>query len=246
MNRFLCILLLLAACGDTGQASVTYPLYVSGASATTFDVGGWSISLTRADVAFGPLYFCASSGASSDLCPQAVGELASDVRIDALSDVPIRVGDIAGVTGEVRSARYDLGISWPITANAPVASESAPDGHSAVLEGVATKGSESFQFVATIDLPPAFAGGHTVAGQRAETFVLGGQTQLTMLVPVEAWLSEIDFDSLSLSAAPSVEIRDGYAPLSDGAIDPRRAARDDLALAIVNLHRIQFEWSTGE
>lgn len=246
MKRAIWVVLFLVACGDTGQSSVTYPILAVGASSSSFEVEGWSIELTRADVAFGPLYFCASSGASSELCPEAVQEFAEDVFIDALAPGESRLGEVRGTTGEIRSARYDLGISWSITGNAPTASESAPDEHSFVVEGTATRGADSFSFSAQVDLPPVFAGGHTIAGQRTEVHVTDSDTSLTLSVPIEAWIAEIDFDELAALGVASVEIRDGVPALPDGSADPRQHARDSLAGAITNSHRIQFEWSTGE
>src|SRR5262245_36883458 len=99
-------------CGSTGQESVSYPIVGRGQAAEPFLVDGWEVTLTSARVGVGPIYFCATEGASSELCPIALGEFADAAVIDALDPTPRTLGRIDGFVGEIRSATYDFAYSW--------------------------------------------------------------------------------------------------------------------------------------
>lgn len=248
MNRYIlvAVLVLVAACGQTSQVDVSYPFVGEGSALHEFDVGTWRVTLTRADVAIGPVYFCAASGASQDLCPRAVQEFPHDAVIDALSAVPQNLGFITGVSGAMRSVKYDLGISWPITSSASVASASAPSGHSVLIEGTAVRGAEMFSFVAEIDIVPSYQGAYAILGQRVDATVEDSGQTLTVSVAPGVWLSHVDFDALADLGLSSVRIADGFALNADGSTDARQRARDVLVLQITNAEKPMFAWTTGE
>ena len=65
----------LGACSGTGQPEVAYQAFAAAKAPATIQAGDWSVTLDEASVAFGPVYFCAASSGSADLCETAVGEL---------------------------------------------------------------------------------------------------------------------------------------------------------------------------
>ncbi|MCA9603607.1 MAG: hypothetical protein KC417_16355, partial [Myxococcales bacterium] len=135
-----------ATCGDTGQTHVTAEVVGHGVGDTTFESAGWSVTLTRADVAFGPAYFCATTAADVDLCPAAVAETLDVGVVDGLSADLQPLGILEGDTQTVRSATYDFGITWLATEPAPLPAREAPGGHSARFLGTAVRGADSFDF----------------------------------------------------------------------------------------------------
>jgi hypothetical protein len=125
----------LVACGSTGAEPFRYPLVGTGAAAQPFAVGDWQVTLTRAEVAVGPVYLCATAAASPELCAVAIGEYTDIAVIDALDPAAQPLGEVAARPGDVRSAMLDYGISWFTTATAP--SPLSELEHSARLTGAA-------------------------------------------------------------------------------------------------------------
>lgn len=183
----------LAACGETGQEHIRLPLFAQGTAQTELTLEDAMIQLTRADVALGPLYFCAASGADVELCQTAMAEFLDTVVLDTLEAAPRRLGDLAGVSGQVRSALYDYGVSWLATQQAPEARTEL--GHSAVLEGTITREARAIRFRALIDLVPRTRGGMAVFGQPTR-HELGEGDQLTLSLDPYLWLGGIDLEAL--------------------------------------------------
>ncbi len=120
--------LTLAGCLDTGQARVEVPLSVAG-TALVGDVvtkGDVPLTVERADLAFGPLVLCPGNTAG-ELCETARLEWLDAVVVDTLDSTPRQVGLLEGVTGQVRSWMYDLGISSQLTQESPVPLPAAND-----------------------------------------------------------------------------------------------------------------------
>ena len=81
-------------------------------------MGDVSVTIDRADLAFGPLYLCAGATAG-DLCDTARFEWLDSAVVDTTLSDPVKVGELSGVTGTVRSWMYDLGLSSQLTREAP-------------------------------------------------------------------------------------------------------------------------------
>lgn len=145
----------LLSCGEPGQSRVSVPLYASGVelSEPIEARGGVTLTLTRAELAFGALYLCAGVSAG-DLCETARLEWLGSAVIDTLDPTPQPLGELTGVSGPVRSWMYDLGLSSQLTAEEPYVLEAAErlDGHSFVLEGVAELNGVSASFSAHIKI----------------------------------------------------------------------------------------------
>jgi len=210
MNHRIALTLTLAvtlasACGETGQREIRYPIFAGGtaASVRAVTVGEWSVTLDVARIGFGPVYFCATEGASSSLCPAAVAELADSVEVDLLATAttPARIGDIYGVTGSIRSATYDYAYVWLKTQSSPAPTAAAPAGHSARFEGRATRGSTTFRFSADIDIVPTLRGTRSVQGARVTADVADEHQRLDVRFDAAAWLAQIPFDVLAAQAS---------------------------------------------
>ena len=143
------------SCAETGQEQVTIPLYVAGTdlSQTTLAAGDVPVSVTRADLAFGPLYLCAGTTAG-DLCDAARLEWLGTAVVDLTSETPRRVGDLEGSTGVVRSWMFDLGISSQLTSVEPVVLDAAAElgAVSLVVEGSALVDDASIPFRVAIPI----------------------------------------------------------------------------------------------
>jgi hypothetical protein len=111
---------MLSACGESSQEHVRFPLFVAGSDHEAFDaVGDVSVNIEQADLAFGPLYFCAGAQAG-ELCDTARLEWLESVVVRATDAEPRWAGEITGVTGPVRSWMYDLGFVSLLTQKQPL------------------------------------------------------------------------------------------------------------------------------
>ena len=183
------------ACGSTGAETFAYPLVGTGAAPPTIMAGDWQVTLTRADVAVGPIYLCATAAASPELCNVAIGEFTDAATIDALDPTAQPLGDIDARPGDVRSAMLDYGISWFTTQTAP-----SPLGdlqHSARLTGTAVLGDMSLEFDATIDVTPPMRGSPALVGLHAVTDAPSDDSRLELVIDPAAWITGVDFDALA-------------------------------------------------
>jgi hypothetical protein len=196
MRTFL-FALLLAGCGDTGQTMVSYAALGHGAPARITQ-GPWTITLDRAQVALGPIYFCATAAASESLCQVAVNELARTLELDALSPVDQPLGDARGTTGTIHSLMFDLGITWFPTQNEARAATAL--GHSAHFEGHAERAGDLKRFVADIDILPQYQGSMAVNGVRlpAPQLIADTTSRLDVSLDAAAWISTVDWNELDL------------------------------------------------
>jgi len=82
-------LLCSVSCANTGRNEVTLPLFLAGTNVSTplMSVGDIPVRITRADLAFGPLYLCAGNTAG-DLCDTARLEWLDTAVVDTTSVTP--------------------------------------------------------------------------------------------------------------------------------------------------------------
>lgn len=184
----------LGGCSGTGQPEVAYQAFAAAKAPAPIQAGDWTVTLDEASVAFGPVYFCAASSGSADLCETAVGELTEIRAVDLLDPTPQSLGEARGFTGTIRSASYDYGIHWFLTEEAPTAAEAAPGGHSAHFAGQATKAGSSLRFVADVDVIPQFQGQRAVPSAAASAVIEGSSVRLDVAFDPGSWLSKVDFD----------------------------------------------------
>ncbi len=230
-----CAWMALWGCVDTGRSYVEVPFRARGEMRAPFDVNDWSIDLSRADLAMGPLYLCATESASPEFCDAATLEMLETVTIDALDSSPRELGTLRGITGTVRSAMWDYGMSWLGTASRPRTNPGAPEGHSAVFSGVATHlDGRRFEFECALDISPIMAGALVVRGRRIEAHSISDDGEmLTLVFEPRAWIRRLDFERLATRASEG----EGSVVLSPG--DPDYEA---LVVAMTSGALPDFEW----
>lgn len=227
MSRRALTLLLLAACGTTGAEPFAYPVHARGPGPGAFMVGAWEVTLTRADVAVGPVYLCATAAASPELCHVAIGEFTDVAVVDALAGEAAALGEVAARPGDVRSAMLDYGISWFTTDTGPEAL--AELGHSARLVGTAVRGDDTIAFDATIDVTPPMRGSPALVGVYASADAPGPDSELELELDPRGWLAGVDLDALAAAG-------------SEHTIVPGDAAHAAIAFAMTT-QPPTFRWS---
>jgi hypothetical protein len=189
-------LTLAPGCGPAAQTPVSYPLYGE-STGGVFMVGDWQVTLDVARVGIGPIYFCSTAGASAELCPTSLNEFADVAVIDARDPTPQRLGEVNGVTGEIRSVGYDLAYTWFPRQAEPTAAPMAPEGHSAHFEGQATGPEGSFRFIADVDVVPRYAGLRAIRQVTGvDTRVTDSALRLDIRLDPQSWWKVIDFSAL--------------------------------------------------
>lgn len=222
-----------AGCGSTGQELTSFPVHGAGTGERSFEKDGWTVTLERADVAFGPVYFCATSFADMDACPEANAEWLGTATVDALSSDLQMLGDAGAVTGTVRTAMFDYGRSWLLTEERVRASEAAPGGHSAVFVARIEKDAVRLEVRASVDVNPATAGQSAVIGAPTGTQAIEGNEALVVRFDPAAWWKGVDFDRVvSLD-----EDGDGVVELARGD-----DGYETLVIAMTARRLPSFEW----
>ena len=197
------------ACIESPQDPVSYAAVAVQRGDGTSTIDGWTITVTRADIALGPFYFCAASSGSSTLCGSSVAELTQVSVVDALHAAPSPIGTVRGFTGSIQSASYDFGISWFDTQTVATPASALPAGHSLHLEGAARKGAQVVTIVADVDVLPQYQGQNAVATAPASANVTSGATRLEVVLEPAAWFRQLDFDALAAKGAAPIVIKPG-------------------------------------
>jgi hypothetical protein len=204
------------------------------ADATFTDARGWEITLTRAELTFGPLVFCShqptffKSDSLTD-CGQVMGELGAAVSWDLLADADAVLGRLTGFTGQVHSAQYDFGWNWPSGQAAPLWRGEA-GAVSLVLDGTAHQGEVTHAFAFELDAKPRGAGLYTVAGLAAEGDQSSTTTRVTLSASAQKMLRYIDFGLLPEQAQPH-------------NVTPGSALENQLRLGFTTGTPVTFVWT---
>lgn len=233
MKRVVCIALLISGCGETGLSRVSFPVHGAGTGEASFESNGWAVAIEQADVAFGPIYLCATPFADIDVCPQAEAEWRGSAAIDAIDPAPQMLGDAEAVTATVRSAMFDYGRTWLLRDERPRATEAAPSGHSAIFVVRATREAVMLEVRADVDVDPGSAGQSAVIGASTGTHEITGEEALTVRFDPSAWWQRVDFDRIAASDVDG----DGVVTLAPG--DPDYEA---LVIAMTAGRLPAFEW----
>ncbi|MCL2725668.1 MAG: hypothetical protein FWD69_14650 [Polyangiaceae bacterium] len=225
----------LASCIESPQSPVDYDAVVVPQGNGSAAIRGWNVTLTHADVALGPFYFCASASGSSTLCDAAVAEITSVALVDGLALGQAPLGRVHGLSGSVQSAAYDFGISWFDTQTSPTPSPVTPGpGHSMQLEGQATNGATGFSFTANVDVVPQYQGQNAFPTAPAMANVTSSAFRLEVRFNPADWLKQLDFDDIANQMATS-----GSSVFD---IEPGSKEHAAILVGIKNLAPIDFVW----
>lgn len=229
-------MLWLAACeeGSTGQPLISYPLMGQPLEQAVFtDTYGWEITLTQAQLTFGPLVFCSHYPTffkrdSLTDCGQVMGEMTSAGTWDLLHTQTNQLGFVSGIEGQVHSLQYDFGWHWPIGNGTPVfLGESGAV--SLYLEGEAVHGNNRVLFSFHIDVKPKKSGLFTVAGLAVEGTPTATTTRARVRLSPDVLLRYVDFSQ--------------YASM-EGVLTaaPGSALENQLRLGLVSGSPLRFDW----
>jgi hypothetical protein len=226
------IAVLFAGCVDTGTNVHEVGLWVNGRADNRFEGrDGWSITLERADVAFGPLTLCSGTSAG-EFCETARGEWVNAVVVDALDEDAQQVGSVIGTTGPVLSWMYDYGLVSVLTQTDLYETKAARElgGNSVQIAGCADKDDAAFCFTVAARIA------QNVEVERGVPVVrvsgepgpadLGQTKRLAFAFDPQTWLSGVDFEALW--AAQSCET-DCAPVVLDGETQAGRAVQIALA-----------------
>ena len=225
---------LIAGCIESSQEPLDYSAVAVTRNNGTGAASGWSITLTRADVALGPFYFCAASSGSSTLCASSIAEVAHVSVVNALSAAPAPLGKVHGFSGSIQSVSYDFGISWFDTQVAATPAPSLPGGHSIRLEGEARKGTLLIPFTADVDVVPQYQGQNAISTASATSTVSSSATRLEVVLDPAGWLRQLDFDAIAAKTATNGKVVFAIAP---GMLE--HAA---ILVGLKNLAPPEFRW----
>jgi len=226
----------LTACdqGTTGRQMIAYDVAGAPEAEPTFvDDRGWTITLTLAELSFGPLVFCShqptflKSDSLTD-CGQVLGELGAAATWDLLAVGDSPLGTLAGITGRIHSAQYDFGWNWPSGQAAPLWHGEA-GATSLSIAGTATQGGVTHAFDFTLDVEPRGAGLYTVAGLAAEGAPDATTAEVVLTASARKILRYIDFDLLAEQAEPFTLV-------------PGSALENQLRLGLTTGTPVTFTW----
>lgn len=205
MKRAVMGIVLAPACIDVGPAQVEVPLYVAGTSieGPIAGRGGAQIELTRAELAFGPIYLCAGTQAG-ELCETARLEWLDAIVVDVRDPEPVEAGPLRGLEGTVRSWMFDLGLVSLLTQEQPLILPAAEQlgGASLRLAGRASVDEVVIPFSLAVAITPEQGTERGVpvirksGNQAFEHEVDVGEPGLLIRFDAAPWVTEIDFASL--------------------------------------------------
>lgn len=230
-------LLLVAACGGTPEARVSFDVSIRGVvEAGATNEHGYVVALEEAQLRVAGVHFYegepvfgARRSSWSDglayltMMPAraeahpghytpgaALGELLTPVTADLMAPAPVILGRSEGVTGAYRSARIDL----------------APDGGvTASLRGTARTGTVSIDFVAEVGTTARLEG----LAFRNDIDSRGGAA--TIEVSLRAWTDRVDFSEVERGATAT-------------RIEPGSRAHNALTRGVEDLAGFRVIWET--
>lgn len=207
------------------------------------DVEPWTVTLTEAVAALGPVYLFEGEPLLGRfdlrqlLLPrayahpghyqegEALGELREQVVIDLLDPEPTRLGMMSAVTGECHSAQIGVG-----SAESGLAGAEQLEGHALLVRGEAARGDELIPFEASIDLEIF------VEGLDFEHEIDDSPGHLAVEVDLRRWLRRVDF-----STTTPGDGEEGLAIFEEGT-----QAHNALSRGVDNTLAYGFAWVADE
>lgn len=218
----------LAACsGDDGRSYTQVALEVAADAPSAPNQYGYTITLTRAEAAIGPVRFFEGEPLFARVRRQALGlligtayahpghyqegaavaELLEPRVVDLMSAEAAALGTAEGVTGAYNSAELTF------------APSAALDGAAVRLEGTAEKGGQTITFSA------ALTDAITVEGITFGAAVAADTAKVRATLDLGAWLARVDFGALG----------------ADGVFTPSDQPHNALSRGVDNTSSIHFE-----
>jgi len=253
--------LLLLGCGQTGGTFVAVPLEAQGTAPQTFVKAGWEVTLSKATLGFGPIYFCATDSSIAELCEVAVLEFLDGVTLDGLDPAPRSLGTLFGTTGTVRTAFFSYGIVWLLTEPLPKALAGVPGGPAVIdfqsvsyvpqgysarfhgsascVEGAAiccpgaTTCPTGYTFETKVDVLVVEPGALAVDGAQTNQEITTEPVSLTMTFDPSSWWQTVDFARLA-------ELDDGSGEV---LLVPGDPDYDALIISMTENELPTFTWS---
>jgi hypothetical protein len=207
-------------------------VYFVPTASTSFVAGDITVELSEARVALGPAYFCASSSASATLCETAIGEIRDEAVIDALQADRQPIGTYRGFVGDVRTVSHDFGIHWFLPQEHAAVSAVAPNGHSALFRGTASRAGTTAAFEMRIDIVPQSRGQRAVSSAAAPGSVTEETEAIEVRLDVESWLSTVDYEQMLVAG------QDPYV-VESGEVD-----HDNVAIRMVSSAPVEFVFTS--
>lgn len=236
MKRLVLLALVLGSlgsgCVESGRTRVSIPVHGAGSSVHTFTVGDATVTLDDARIAWGPAYFCTTPFADVDLCPTALAEVRSAATIDVLDATPQYVGELEGISGTVRSAMFDYGVTWLLPAAEPSVDPGAVDGaHSVHFAGSATRAGVTHRFVVDLDVVSTNSGVSAAHGVPTMHGLASGADALVVRFEPSAILAGADFSELDGASEDPV------------VLDERSSIYQSIVLGLTTSALPALEWA---
>jgi hypothetical protein len=221
-----------AACGTTSGRAITMNLFAEGDGDTFTTTTGWTVDLTDAHVAMGPVYVLApvttvlrelvmpvafAHGGHDDFSGRSVrAEWLEQLAVDLLATERTSLGTADGSAGPAGSVIVDL--------EPPTGSNVTPvHGHHAWIAGTATRGEEVIAFEGGLDIPDEGLSRRVEGIPASGDFDTDGE--LTITVHVSSWLDAMHFDRLPEPASGETRvIASGVQPYTAWYIGARSSS----------------------
>jgi hypothetical protein len=204
--RVLVVVWFASACVDTGARVRELELRVRGRDLAAFaGRNDWSVELTRARIAFGPVTFCPGRSAG-EFCETARAEWLDSAVVDALDDRSRRAGDVIGTTGAVSSWMYDYGFVSLLTETRPYATQAARklDDQSVDVEGCVVKAEQRVCFELRTIIAQTTGTEQGVPVVRVngtgDSYDFGSIDVVEFTFDPAQWLAQVDFDEVASAA----------------------------------------------
>lgn len=202
---------LVSACVDTGTRIREIELRVRGRDVGVFmGRNEWSVELTRARVAFGPVTFCPGRSAG-EFCETARAEWLDSVVVDGLEARFERAGDAIGMSAAVSSWMYDYGFVSLLTQTQPHVTRAARElgERSVAIAGCASKSERRvcFELQAVIAQTTRTEQGVPVVrvNGTGDTHDLSTVGRIEFSFDPAAWVAQVDFDEIASECADACE-----------------------------------------
>jgi hypothetical protein len=245
-RSFLGVFFVLSACIDTSQHAAQVELWLSGSAGRSFaGRDGVAITLSQAELAFGPLTLCPGYEAG-ELCDQALAEWRDSARVNTLDATPRKVGTMHGITGVAHSFMYDLGIASLLTDDAPLVLDAAEQlgEHSLRLagsvraDGVTLRFRGEFTFAQDNDSERGTA---LVRTSKSDDFahpIQHSGDRLLVRFAARDWFTSVNFKALIASCAAT-------GCKDELLLTPDSQAGRAIRIAVIAGIRPEFSWSRG-